>query len=440
MVKLIEHVHAPHFTVRGVDTEAGKKLYWPGMKCHFSLAAALCLSVAGAFAADEATVKAPRINVRGQPTTGSEVVTQLKQGEKITVLEEIVHPKPGKDEPAKWLRIALPANTPVWVSTHFLTNGVVAVPRLNIRSGPGENFSVIGRMPKGSAIKELRRSGDWLEIETPPNTFAYIAADLVTRNAAAPAPLPPSATSQLAGKGKAPGKDGDKSGKQLAKATPKGPPIAAPDTKPTLEPVEVKPIGTPPVALAPGVAAVKPPAVPPPAAVLTPVPATNPPVVVAVAEPKPEPAKVPPPAALTENVPPPADPFESTGRYKVDPEPKSSGIGGWFKNLFAKKPAEPKAKAAPTTKPPLDEGPLPMRIVTREGIVARSWNIQTPSDWALQDAESGRVINYLWSSSTNIPWKTLKGRTVVVTGEEALDVRWPNTPVLKIDTLKTLEE
>jgi hypothetical protein len=88
----------------------------------------------------------------------------------------------------------------------------------------------------------------------------------------------------------------------------------------------------------------------------------------------------------------------------------------------------------------VDEGPLPLRIVSREGIVARSWNIQTPSDWALQDADSGRVINYLWATSTNIPWATLKGRTIVVTGEEALDVRWPNTPVLRIETLKTVDE
>lgn len=75
--------------------------------------------------------------------------------------------------------------------------------------------------------------------------------------------------------------------------------------------------------------------------------------------------------------------------------------------------------------------------------VKASWRAlehSDPSDWALQDADSGRVINYLWTSSTNIPWATLKGRSVIVTGEEALDVRWPNTPVLKIETLKTVDE
>ena len=407
------------------------------MKCHFPLAAALCLSVAGVFAADDAVVKAPRVNVRGQPTTGSEVVTQLKQGEKITVLEEIVHPKPGKDEPAKWLRIALPSNTPVWVNTQFITNGAVAVPRLNIRSGPGENFSVIGRVPKGTAVKELRRNGDWLEIEAPANTFAYLAADLVIRQAGGPAPIPPGTTSQLAGTKlapKAPGKATDKAGKQMAKA--KGPPIAALATKPALEPVEIKPITTPPLALLPGIPAPRPaPPSPPPTLVAVAPPPVPAPIAPA---PLPEPVKVAPPAALTENVPPLVDPFQSTGQYKIEPEPER-GFGNWVKRMFSRKTAE--AKPAPAAaKPAVDDGPLPLRIVTREGIVARSWNIQTPSDWALQDPESGRVINYLWATSTNIPWASLKGRTIIVTGEEALDVRWPKTPVLRIETLKTVEE
>ncbi len=424
------------------------------MKCYFPLTAAVCLSITGVFAADEAVVKGNRINVRGQPTTGSEVVTQFKQGEKLTVLEEINHPKPAKGEPAKWLRVALPANTPVWVSTLFVTNGVVAAPRLNIRSGPGENYSVIGRIPRGAQLKELRRNGDWLEIEAPPNTFAYVAADLVTRNAAAPAPIPTG--TQLAGTKTpaaplAPGKAASKSGtkdKAMAKAAPRSP-ITAPGNPPALNPVEIKPITQPPVALPPGQRApVAPPLVPPPVVVAVvpaplsvPTPTPEPPPAPAIPQAKPEPPKVAPPAALTDNVPPVTDPLESTGRYKIEPEPKK-GFGNWLRGIFGGKPDTDKAPAAKkvASAPPVDEGPAPLRIVTREGVVSRSWNIQTPSDWALQDPDSGRVINYLWSTSTNIPWKTLKGRTIIVTGEEALDVRWPQTPVLKIETLKTVEE
>lgn len=423
------------------------------MKCHFPLVAALLLGTGGLFAADEAVVKGNRINVRGQPTTGSEVVTQFKQGEKLVILEEIVHAKPAKGEPAKWLRVALPANTPVWVNTLFITNGVVAAPKLNIRSGPGENFSVLGRITRGTKLKELRRSGDWLEIEAPANTFAYVAAELVTRKtpaAPAPSPIPVKTGTQLAGTKAptAPVPPAKAASKAMAKATPR-PPISAPATPPSFEPVEIKPITTPPVALPPGQPAVPPPVpqppvvvavAPPPAPIPHPAPVTPPAPI--IPEVKPEPPKVAPPTALTENVPPAPDPLESTGRYKIEPEPKK-GFGNWVRGLFAGKSEAPRPAASAKKADDAsaaDDGPAPLRIVTREGVVARSWNIQTPSDWALQDPDSGRVINYLWSTSTNIPWKTLKGRTIVVTGEEALDVRWPQTPVLRIETLKTVED
>ncbi|MBI3876040.1 MAG: hypothetical protein HY300_08820 [Verrucomicrobia bacterium] len=67
----------------------------------------------------------------------------------------------------------------------------------------------------------------------------------------------------------------------------------------------------------------------------------------------------------------------------------------------------------------------------------RTLNLQAPTDYALESADSGKIINYLFTT-VNLPWNTLRGRTVIVTGEEAIDKRWPNTPVLKVETLKTL--
>jgi len=114
-------------------------------------------------------------------------------------------------------------------------------------------------------------------------------------------------------------------------------------------------------------------AVPPPALVSTPAPV--PPPAPIVPEVKPEPPKVAPPSALTENVPPVPDPLESTGRYRIEPEPKK-GFGNWFRGLFAGKSDAPRPAAAKKAADaqPVDEGPAPLRIVTREGVVARSWN------------------------------------------------------------------
>src|SRR5689334_12979685 len=63
-----------------------------------------------------AKVKQEAVNVRGQASFIGEVITHLKKGETVTVLEEIALKKPKKDEPAKWAKILMPTNTPVWVS------------------------------------------------------------------------------------------------------------------------------------------------------------------------------------------------------------------------------------------------------------------------------------------------------------------------------------
>src|SRR2546427_3675926 len=105
-------------------------------------------------AAETATVKRNRVNVRGQATQNSEVITQLKKGETVVVLEEISPGKPKKGEPARWARIQLPMNTPVWVFAPYIemANKTVNIKRLNIRAGPGEKYSVLGRIDRGTAI------------------------------------------------------------------------------------------------------------------------------------------------------------------------------------------------------------------------------------------------------------------------------------------------
>ena len=157
------------------------------------LACLMSLLAAVSWGAEEiAIVKDARVNVRGQPSLVGEVITQLQKGEKVVVLEEVTVAKPKTNEPPKWARIQMPTNTPVWVFASFIdpTNKSVRVSRLNLRAGPGENYSVIGRLQKGAAVSEIRRVEAWMEIETPPGAFAFVAADLLTKPEFASAPIP----------------------------------------------------------------------------------------------------------------------------------------------------------------------------------------------------------------------------------------------------------
>jgi uncharacterized protein YgiM (DUF1202 family) len=277
---------------------------------------------------EPAIARQNNVNVRGQAKINSEIVTRLKQGDTVTVLEEVTLPHPKTDEPAKWAKSAMPTNVHVFVNTMFLDeNKAVKPAKLNVRTGPGENFSVVGMLHKGDAVKDAGTKGDWTEIEPPAGTFAFVAAHLLSHKEA---------------------------------ETPLAPPPA--NMPPTNTEVAAAPVVTPPTE--------------------------------------------PPPVTNPTNTP--------TAQPVVTP-------------------------TVPEVLPPTTEEPPPPRIVQREGIVRGTASIQAPSYYELENLDTGKVTEYLYTTSTNLALKRWKGKTVVVTGEEALDERWPNTPVITIQKIQLVQ-
>src|SRR5581483_5544351 len=230
---------------------------------------------------EPAVARQNNVNVRAKASMSGEVIGHLKAGETVTVLELVTLQHPKTDEPAKWAKITLPATAHAWINGTYLdANKAVKPAKLNIRSGPGENYNVIGLLHKGDVVKDLNTKGDWTEIEPP----------------------------------------------------------------------------------------------------------TGPP-------PNETPGAMPP--AVSPQVPPPL--------------------------------------------PPEEEVPTGPRIVQREGIVRGTVSIQAPSYYQLESLDNGQIIDYLYTSSTNLVLSRYKGKTVLVTGEEGLDERWPNTPVVTIQKIQVVQ-
>ncbi len=324
----------------------------PGAGVLCTLAVALSLSLGRA---DTATVKPDKVNVRAQPTLSGEVITQLQKGETVVILEEFTWAKPKRGEPARWYKIELPSNTPVWVFAPYIetTNKSVNVTRLNLRAGPGENFSVVGRLDRGTPVKEIRTEKSWMEIEAPPGAYAYIAADYVERTAPTtpPAPTTPEPTPTTA-------------------PVPTPPPESTPPPTPTVVNVPTEPSPTPAVE-----------------------PAPTPPV---------EPAPTPPPTNAAPT------------------------------NVVATLPSPTTPEPTPTVEV------APKRTVTREGRVVLSMSVQAPTEYALQSPETKRFINYLHTEQMGIKLKNFAGRRVIVSGEELLDVRWTNTPIMEVESINVV--
>lgn len=139
-----------------------------------------------------AQVAVKSLTVRGQAGLKGEAVTHLKQGETVNVISQINLEKHRANEPAQWAQIALPSSVHVWVFGKFIdkANGAVKVKKLNLRGGPGENYSVLGTIERGTAVKVIRTKGEWMEIEPPAGTYGFVAAMYLTQAAPPPTPTP----------------------------------------------------------------------------------------------------------------------------------------------------------------------------------------------------------------------------------------------------------
>jgi len=276
-----------------------------------------------------ATVNATHVNVRGRSTILSERLSQLNKGETVTVIEQVENKWAKGDDLKQWAHIVYPSNAPVWVYAKFIdASNSVAVPKLNLRGGPSENFSVVGRLTKGATVKQVQTKGEWMQIEAPPGCSVFVGAIFLAQDTNA---------------------------------------IVAANTVPTTLP-------------------------PDSTNVITDVETTIPPVADAA----------------------------TTNAALAELQQFANELG--------------------TNAPPVVEEPLPPRVVMREGVVNNATSIQAPSVYGLSGMDTGRTINYLHTTSTNVDLFNYVGRHVIVAGEESLDERWPNTPVLTLQRIQVIDD
>lgn len=273
-----------------------------------------------------ATISGNNVNVRGKAGYKGEVFTKLNNGDPVTVIEQVILSKPKKGEPAQWAKIAFPTNAHVWVHSAYIeANKTVKPRRLNVRTGPGENYSIVGTLEQGAAVKEVAVKENWLGIEAPAGAFGFVAASYLQQTAT-DVNVPPVVS------------------------------VAPPETTTVASTTDIASTTTD----------------------STGVIATN-----SAAEPVPTPA------------------------------PDAAG-------------------AAPPVA--YEEIEVP-RFVSHEGVVRGSGSIQAPTAFGLYSKETGKLINYLYSPTPQLDMSRYFGRHIIVSGQEGLDRRWKNTPVLTIQKI-----
>lgn len=148
-----------------------------------------------------ATVASGALNVRSGPGPFAGVLGQLRQGAQALVL--------GQNPDGSWLQIRSPFGVG-WVSAPLvMLNGtpgviqdglpvtgegayaVVMATYLNVRSGPGENFAVLGSVGGRDELPIVGRTTDnsWYQVQTSFGTGWVYGAYVITRNEFGAAPI-----------------------------------------------------------------------------------------------------------------------------------------------------------------------------------------------------------------------------------------------------------
>ena len=130
-----------------------------------------------------AIVKADRTNVRAKPAFDGEVLATLKKGDTVEVLGAEAGTGVDGSSPKDWTKVALPPQVAVWVYGPLVDGATKMVKgkSLNLRAGPGRNYSEIGLLPHGATVAVVRESDGWLQIEPPAGTYAFVASNLIER-------------------------------------------------------------------------------------------------------------------------------------------------------------------------------------------------------------------------------------------------------------------
>ncbi|HWP57497.1 MAG TPA: SH3 domain-containing protein [Candidatus Acidoferrales bacterium] len=126
----------------------------------------------GALAAEKTTpyVTTIDVNLRSGPGLEYDVVTTIKSGTRINVAGhegEWLKVVSKQGNPPGYIldRFARPLEEPPKTSAAALGTYVTTA-EVNVRSGPGTQYSIVSRIPKDTRVEVVDAEGDWLKVQS----------------------------------------------------------------------------------------------------------------------------------------------------------------------------------------------------------------------------------------------------------------------------------
>lgn len=144
------------------------------MKTGSWMAIAMVMLTAAAAAAAPAPLKVKvlknSVNLRAQPVPTAEVVGQVAANDILI----------SKSMNKEWVELVPPTNVDFWVFGDFVKDGVIkSQQKVNIRSGAGINFAIVGKLAPGDKVVPRGTMTEWARIAPPENCSVWVSRTLV---------------------------------------------------------------------------------------------------------------------------------------------------------------------------------------------------------------------------------------------------------------------
>ena len=136
------------------------------------LGLATLLTTGQAIAQSMISVKGSTVNMRSQPTTKSEILWELKRGFPLKVVQR----------KGSWVQVTDFEGDKGWVarsltgnSPHYVVKSKIA----NMRSGPGTNNRIVGRLEYGELLSTRAKRNGWAQVVRSDGKRGWISQKLL---------------------------------------------------------------------------------------------------------------------------------------------------------------------------------------------------------------------------------------------------------------------
>lgn len=131
----------------------------------------MLMSATAAQAQQYVSIQGSTVNVRATPSTRSATRWELSQGYPLQVLQRKGNWLRVRDheEPLGWVYASRTSKTP-----HM----VVTAPTANLRSGPGQQHRVVGKLDQHEIVRTLQKTGRWAHVQRDSGQKGWMARSL----------------------------------------------------------------------------------------------------------------------------------------------------------------------------------------------------------------------------------------------------------------------